>query len=430
MADDLKTMLVKVLRTNGQRRFFFAYGSGKRIDGNGDGQLIVAVKKPKKPEVQAACACQTFVEGFCWSSLDGSIVFFQSLANPLAAVTVTKMAQTAKRLMGRPFDFQLPSPEEEKRAASLAEGEEAPQPAQAPPAPPEATKPGPSAELSLEARWVKRRAALESPYLAALKDRRGDATRMQALFGFAVEKAGAFQYDRALQALEHLEKLLDAAKPGPAAGPSPDAQFQQRLKGLLAQVLKAAVKGPALAAMKLAIAEAQACAGKRDFTGANAALDRLENLLKQPARPERPAEPVSLSPLEPGSSDTFRTEWTAAKSTLAAAIETVSDQLAEFAGALLETGESNLVWVAEEGLSELLSSLRDAALTIDRATSKSPAKVAAKARPGIDNLRKQLQSARVRACDDNQLGVTVTIHDTIGQAIKRLEGALALASAG
>src|SRR5262249_4913991 len=154
--------------------------------------------------------------------------------------------------------------------------------------------------------------------------------------------------------------------------------------------------------------------------GANAALDRLEGLLKQPARAERPAEPESRSPVKPAAGDAFRTEWTAARSTLQAAIDTVSDQLAEFAGALLDTGESNLVWVAEEGLSELLSSLRDAALTIERATSKSPARVAAKARPGIDSLRKQLQSARVRACDDNQLGVTVTIHETIGEAIKRL----------
>jgi hypothetical protein len=430
VADDLKTMLVKVLRTNGQRRYFFAYGTGKRTDGNGDGHLIVAVKKPKKPEVQAACACQTFVEGFCWSSLDGGIVFLQSLANPLAAVTVTKMAQAAKRLTGRPFDFQVPSPEEEARAASLAEGEEAPQPGHAPPSPPEASKPEPSSVPSLESRWVKRRAALEPPYLAALKDRRGDVTRMQALFGFAVEKAGAAQYDRALQALDHLEKLLDSAKQVPPASRGSDAQFPQRLKGLVAQVLKAAATGSVLAAMKLAIAEAQACAGKQDFAAANAALDRLEGLLNQPAKAERPAEPESRSPVKPVSGDTFRTEWTAARSTLQAAIDTVSDQLAEFAGALLDTGESNLVWVAEVGLSELLSSLRDAAVTIERATSKTPAKVAAKARPGIDNLRMQLQSARVRACDNNKLGVTVTIHDTIGKAINRLERALGLASAG
>jgi hypothetical protein len=431
-------MLTKVLRTNGQRRFFFAYGSGKRTDGNGDGHLIVAVKKPKKSEVQAACACQTFVEGSCWSSLDGGIVFFQSLAVPLAAATVTKMAQTAKRMTGRPFDFQLPSPEEATRAASLAEGEDEQQPGPAPPRAPEASQPEPAAAPSLEARWVKRRATLEPAYLAALKDQRGDATKMQALFAFAVEKAKASQYDRALQALDHLEKMLGAAPPAPTAAPGPEVQFQQRLKGLAAQVLKSAIKGPTLDAVKQALSAAQTSARQQDFAKAKAVLDRVDGVLKQaaaagsPAAPPVPAPsgPESRSPSQPTSADTFRTAWTAARSDLQTAIDKVSDQLAEFAGALLDTGESNLVWVAEEGLGELLSSLRDAALTIERATSKTPAKVAAKARPGIDNLRKQLQSARVRACDDNQLGVTVTIHGTIGQALKRLEGALALASTG
>jgi hypothetical protein len=129
MADDLKASLAKVLHNNGKKRFFFAYGTGKRTDGNGDGHLVVAAKKPKKPDVQAACACSSFIEGYCWSSIDGGTLFFTSKTK-LATPIVAKMALTAKKVVGKQYDFQVPSPEEETRGNSLQEGEEVP------PAPP------------------------------------------------------------------------------------------------------------------------------------------------------------------------------------------------------------------------------------------------------------------------------------------------------
>jgi hypothetical protein len=80
-------------------------------------------------------------------------------------------------------------------------------------------------------------------------------------------------------------------------------------------------------------------------------------------------------------------------------------------------------------LSQVFSSLRDAALTIDRATSKLPARVVFKARPAIETLKKHITSPRVLACDQNKLGITVTIQETISKAIQKLETALELAKA-
>ena len=51
MADDLKPMLAKVLASEGKKEFFFAYGTGRRKDGKGDGELVVRGKKPPKAEI-------------------------------------------------------------------------------------------------------------------------------------------------------------------------------------------------------------------------------------------------------------------------------------------------------------------------------------------------------------------------------------------
>ena len=68
MADDLKDMLKKVLTSKGEKKFFFAYGLGKRKDGKGDGELAVRGKKPKKPEIEAELGdCKELYEGVCWT---------------------------------------------------------------------------------------------------------------------------------------------------------------------------------------------------------------------------------------------------------------------------------------------------------------------------------------------------------------------------
>jgi hypothetical protein len=77
----------------------------------------------------------------------------------------------------------------------------------------------------------------------------------------------------------------------------------------------------------------------------------------------------------------------------------------------------------------VFSSLRDSALALHRAASKLPARVVFQARAPIEALKRQITAPRVLACDQNQLGVKVTIRDTISKAIEELEAALELAQA-
>jgi hypothetical protein len=110
MADDLKDMLKKVLASAGKKKFFFAYGSGKRKDKKGEGELAVGAKKPKKADIEAELADAGDVfEGVCWAASEpdhGEAIYFQSLSKKLSTSTVAKMVKTAKTTTGRQYDFQ------------------------------------------------------------------------------------------------------------------------------------------------------------------------------------------------------------------------------------------------------------------------------------------------------------------------------------
>lgn len=127
-ATDLKAILPKVLSSGGNHKFFFAYGAGKRKDKKGEGELAVGGKKLKKAEIEAVLeGCKEFLEGVCWvgkGSNDSETVYFQSQGKKLSQMIVAKFALAAKHTTGRQFDFQVPSAEEEARAAKLKEGED------------------------------------------------------------------------------------------------------------------------------------------------------------------------------------------------------------------------------------------------------------------------------------------------------------------
>jgi hypothetical protein len=215
------------------------------------------------------------------------------------------------------------------------------------------------------------------------------------------------------------------AVPGAATIPGGGemATFTARFKALQPDIVKAiTAKNPQGDEVKQRAVEAGAQANKKDFAKANQLLDVVEALLKKAAG----AAAVAPAPA-PGVDGAFQKAWVAASSNLLAAVEKVRDQLAVFGAALMASGEENLIWIAEEGLSQVFSPLRDAALTIDRATSKLPARVVFKGRPAIESLKKQITTPRVLACDQNKLGVTVTIRDTISKSIQELEAALELA---
>jgi hypothetical protein len=210
------------------------------------------------------------------------------------------------------------------------------------------------------------------------------------------------------------------SQPKKPVQPNPAVAFAGRFKPLKAEIDKVLQNGTPLAAtMKSLAAEMVGAAKANDFARAGQSLDEIERLLKageQPAGKEGP----------PPEDEAFPQAWAAGLARLEDALDEVADQLAEFGGALMESGEENLMWIAETGLSQLLTSLREAASAVDRATSKSAAKVVVKARPALAELKKRLQSPRVKACDENRLGVDVTIQETIGNAIRELETALAM----
>src|SRR5262245_29854260 len=221
MADDLKPMLTRVLASAGRKKFHFAYGTGKRKDGKGDGALVVDRNKLKPEEAEDGLekAGQTFA-GTCWSGPDGETVYFAGQGKKLSPMIVAKMALTAKRQAGKQYDFRVPTPEEEAQAEKLAEGEATPEEVpQAPPAPPPAPPTAGDATARFKARVTKATAQLK-----ALKS--SDPGRAQALAGLLAQAASLAQmkppqYADAELRLDEFDKQLEALWTGPAAGSPP-----------------------------------------------------------------------------------------------------------------------------------------------------------------------------------------------------------------
>jgi len=124
MADDLKSVLTKVERSQGKKRFFFAYATGKRPDGKGDGDLVISTKKPKKDQLEEKCEVKDFYEGFCWSNEAGDTTYFAGRGKKLSTKLTAKMMVLAKKLTTRQYEFAIPTPEQEAAAEKLGAAEE------------------------------------------------------------------------------------------------------------------------------------------------------------------------------------------------------------------------------------------------------------------------------------------------------------------
>ncbi len=264
MSETLKTSL-KIAHSGTAMRFAF-------VANGTTGKLLVAklIAPAQMSEAKKQAGSGQAYQGRCVGE-DG-ILFFEVDKDPPGSL-LGQLKRCVKDDGGQtwPIEFRIV-------------GDAAPEPGTSAPHPP--GKMPPAAERSLATRWAKRREALEPRYAATVKEKRGDGDKMKAVFSFAVDKAGRGEYDKALAAMDSLEKLLNAA---PAAAPPPpendaDTQFKNRFKSLLIPVSKAvAAKHPASDVLRRGVAEAQALAGKRDFVHANAILDRLEKLLTSAA---------------------------------------------------------------------------------------------------------------------------------------------------
>jgi hypothetical protein len=184
MAQDLRDMLKRVLASAGKKKYFFAYGLGKRKDKKGEGELVVRGKKPKKAEIEAVLTDPGDVfEGNCWlggGAENSQTVYFRSKTKKLSAQIITKMTKTAKTTASNNYDFQMPSPEEEARADNLAEeeGQEgaesvpvAPAGETVPPTPPPTPQTGADVMKRLNALTADIKAALAGPNKAAVQTR-------------------------------------------------------------------------------------------------------------------------------------------------------------------------------------------------------------------------------------------------------------------
>jgi hypothetical protein len=308
MADDLKDMLKKVLASAGKKTFHFAYGPGKRKDKKGEGELAVGGKKPKKAEIEAELTDSgEFYEGICWTGNGpdkGETVYFQGKGKKLSAPIVTKMAKTAKSIAGRQYDFQLPSPEEEARAAQLTAGEDdetreavppAPPGAAVPPAPPQAAvPPAPPMPPPGGAEVMKRLNAMTADIKTALAG--PNKARVQSLFvavGGLIKNKDFVQARKVLDELEPLVKQVQAATPPApqAAAPPPPAgdaalaaEWQRRMIAIEPNVLKAQ-KTRADEAKWMTLFNSAADLGRKgDFAKALEILNKLESLLNAPAK--------------------------------------------------------------------------------------------------------------------------------------------------
>jgi len=219
MAADLKDLLKKVLLSEGKKRFFFAYGFGKRKDKKGEGELVVRGKRPKKAEIEAELADPGEVyEGNCWlggGTENKQTVYFQAKGKKLSPVLITRMIKTAKDAVGRQYDFQIPSPEEELRAAQLTEEGEhpphgVPTPPTAPPQPPAPPPPASGIEV------MKRLNALSAGIKTALGG--PNQARVQTLF---VAVSGQIKAKDFVQSSKSLDELETLVKQEPAPTPQP-----------------------------------------------------------------------------------------------------------------------------------------------------------------------------------------------------------------
>jgi hypothetical protein len=324
MAGDLKDFLKKVLASKGEKKFFFAYGAGKRKDKKGEGELAVRGKKPKKAEVEAELLdADDVFEGACWIGNrpeNGETVYFQAKGKKLSNAIVTKMIKTAKLTTGKQYDFQIPSAEEEARAAGLPEGEEdqgpaavlppAPQPGAAVPTPP-APQPGaavPTPPALAGAAVIKRLNALAGGIKTALAG--PNKARVQTLFvsvNGLIKKSAFVQADKVLDELEPLLKPAQAAAPPPTGQQAPtdaaalQAEWERMVLALEPKIFEANKTRAGEAKWMKLFRSAQDLGSDGEFDKALQILNKLEELLKA----------KGAAPTGGAAADALRAQWDA-----------------------------------------------------------------------------------------------------------------------
>jgi hypothetical protein len=306
MPDELKQHLNKVLNSKGSKHFFFAYGTGKRKDGKGDGALALAPTKVKKDELQEECACAEFFEGVCWGSSDGDTVYCKSKGKNPSSTVFAKMALTARRVTGQQYSFQIPSEDEEARANNFNEAEgQANQTEQS-----TETSPGRGKPQDLQAQLKPLLARLIPLVQQAVKthpDKKNELLRPLAQCQLFIKKNKAAEAKAQFTEIANYLKTLETAPARAASGPepaqvaAPQDEFKELYDGLL-KTVPAEVRD--LRAVNAAVADkvqkivdgAAALARKGGFKAAFEYLNRVAGVIAKTKGAGRAKEAANVIP--------------------------------------------------------------------------------------------------------------------------------------
>jgi hypothetical protein len=280
------------------------------------------------------------------------------------------------------------------------------------------------------------------------------------------------QRDAATVQMTALEKLLPSSSSTtgtseksttPAADKAETTYWALRDK-LEDGVKKAQAAGPKGEAIVKLFNYADAQANVGGFANANKALANVAEALKKPASegtttttetpgpttsgsttgtttssevpPTAPPQPPQPGPKPKtegsrGGGRAFYQLWSEAKKGWTEASEKVDDQLAALGSKLKASGDADYKDIAEQGLTSITGGLKTplmaAIMGVDGATGTSRGKAIDKARKAAEAFRKHIDSdERVTVCDENPFDVPVSISSTLGEALDKLDEALAV----
>jgi hypothetical protein len=179
---------------------------------------------------------------------------------------------------------------------------------------------------------------------------------------------------------------------------------------------------------KPVLEKAKSLAETNRFAEAKVLLDQLEAKAASPDASAAGTAPVAA---KDGAGDgDFQKEWKAARQNWQTASAAVGAQLAQLQKAMKQSGDKELEGIEVESVTDSFKEPLLAGLgQIDKADGDALKRAAAKTRIIIAGFRKHIEAdVTVQACDKNPFKTPVTIRQTLGSALEKLDKALAAAA--
>ena len=282
--------------------------------------------------------------------------------------------------------------------------------------------PPPLASDAEKAEFTERLRAIKPRYVELLQTNPPNKAVLEKAMTLAAKSAKEAEYVKGLTILDGLDKALNRQPPEiPVPPPPPNEDLAARFTGRL-QVIKpryetaVASNPPNRAVLEQAMTMAQQSAQEAKFARGLKILDGLETALAK-STPDQSGRPKDEEPPSSGLAI-----WREAR-------EEVGAQLTKLQGNLRQTGDPQLVRIADYGLNgitkRLQVGLQTALIEVDQAAGPARARAAAKAKTMVDEYVNFLKTdPAVELLDTNPFGVTVSLRDTLGKALDTLAKAL------